>query len=396
MIVFKPRPIKNIPDVNCTDLEVIMGRIKMGPSASKLSDLQSELNKLFKMSYCESVIYTKNTDKPFFGMCVMPTLTQVDFNRVFLNNEPSDMATKKYFLELDSKLFDIDLNNKELTAILLHELGHVAFEIERAMEEVSKAMCLYLQKNNDTVDIKKSIEFKDLLIFGVKDALRKINSIFEDEEISADSYTVALGYGDYLKSALEKITRNISTLNKSVTNNKLLILQWTLRAYKDIKFKRIPAIDKLEKCLDLTGSKLERQEIQKCINSIKSVESKRISESTLDMMVQEAKNSISIFRTFKRKNMRKIEDDLYEYALRVKSVDEQDEALRILRDINTRLSIVDDYLNEDLDSKERERWNHVRKRYMELRDTLSKKTTYDDKYYGLFVKTPVIKSRYEI
>ena len=55
-----------------------------------------------------------------------------------------------------------------------------------------------------------------------------------------------------------------------------------------------------------------------------------------------------------------------------------------------------DYLNEDLDSKERERWNHVRKRYMELRDTLSKKTTYDDKYYGLFVKTPVIKSRYEI
>ena len=121
MIVFKPRPIKNIPDVNCADLEVIMGRIKMGPSASKLSDLQSELNRLFKMSYCESVIYTKNTDKPFFGMCVMPTLTQIDFNRVFLNNEPSNIATKKYFLELDSKLFDIDLNNKELNNILLNE-----------------------------------------------------------------------------------------------------------------------------------------------------------------------------------------------------------------------------------------------------------------------------------
>ena len=84
MIVFKPRPIKNIPDVNCADLEVIMGRIKMGPSASKLSDLQSELNRLFKMSYCESVIYTKNTDKPFFGMCVMPTLTQIDFLSVLI------------------------------------------------------------------------------------------------------------------------------------------------------------------------------------------------------------------------------------------------------------------------------------------------------------------------
>ena len=108
------------------------------------------------------------------------------------------------------------------------------------------------------------------------------------------------------------------------------------------------------------------------------------------------KLNLNIFRKFRQKSIRGIEDDLYEYTLRVKSVDEQDEALIILRDINSRLAIIDDYLSDpNLSKAEIERWQSVRKRYMMLREELSKKTTYDDKYYGLFVKTPVIKSRYE-
>ena len=98
----------------------------------------------------------------------------------------------------------------------------------------------------------------------------------------------------------------------------------------------------------------------------------------------------------KQKGIRGIEDDLYEYTLRVKSVDERDEALIILRDINSRLAILDDYLTDkNLSDTERDRWLDVRKKYLMLREDLSKKTTYDDKYYGLFVKTPVVKSRYE-
>lgn len=397
MIFFKPKPIKNIPDVNCERLESIMGKIKIGVTNSKLNELKTELNRLFKMSTCDTVIYTKNTDKPFFGMCVMPMITVADFNKVFVYNEPQAMQSKKYLLEFDSKLFDIGLNRKELTAILLHELGHVAFEIEKATDEVSKAMLLYLQKNNETIDLDKSTEYGKLLTFGIKDAIRKINSIFEDEEIKADSYAVALGYGEYLKSALEKISASVSSLNKSVTNNKLLVLQWTLRTYKDVKFKRVPAIQKLQKCYEITGSELEKREIKSCIDNIKAIEYNKVTETMLENMIYETKNSMSIFRKFKRRNMRNIEDDIYEYALRIKTVDEQDEALIILRDINTRLAIVDDYLSDpNLDQKEIDKWMKVRRRYMELRDELSKKTTYDDKYYGLFIKTPVIKSRYEI
>lgn len=395
MIFFKPRPI-SVPNVNCERLEAIMGKIKMGPTGSKLNELKAELNRLFKMSTCDTIIYTKNTDKPFFGMCVMPVITDSDVKRILLNTDDMEIS-KKYFLEFDSKLFDIGLNRRELTAILLHEIGHVALEVERAANEVSKCVFLYLQKNNDTIDVDNVVKYSGVLSFGIKDALRKINNIFEDDEIQADSYAVALGYGDYLRSALEKITASVSSLNKSVTNNKLLILQWTLRMYKDVKFKRVPAIQKLQKCYEISGSELEKREIKTCIDNIKKIEYNKMTETMLENMIYETKNSMSIFRKFKHRNMRNIEDDIYEYALRIKSVDEQDEALIILRDINTRLAIVDDYLSDpNLDQKEIDKWMKVRRRYMELRDELSKKTTYDDKYYGLFVKTPVIKSRYEI
>ena len=154
----------------------------------------------------------------------------------------------------------------------------------------------------------------------------------------------------------------------------------------------IPAIRTLEKTYQMTGSELEKKEINKCMNAIKQYEYDVIDESA----VIEEKTNLSIFRRFKYKGMRGIEDDLYGLTLRVKSVDEQDEALMILRDINSRLAILDDYISsEDLDQNDLERWNAVRKKYLMLREELSKKTTYDDKYYGLFIKTPVVKSRYE-
>ena len=95
--------------------------------------------------------------------------------------------------------------------------------------------------------------------------------------------------------------------------------------------------------------------------------------------------------------MRSLEDDLYEYSLRVKNVDEQDEALMILRQLNLKISMIDDYIvTEHLTESERERWENLMRKYQMVRDELSKKATYSEKYYGLFVQTPVIKSRYEV
>lgn len=395
MILIKPKDIVRTKiNIDCRNLEAAMSKVKLSPSAERLEGLRQELNRLFKDTDCRSILYTKNTDKLFFGMCVMPIISADDVNKILVDNEPASIE-KKYMLEFDSRLFEIGLNTRELVAVLLHEIGHIVLDLDRAIDEVTKALYLYLSKNREILDVEKSIRFKELLAFGFMDAIRKINNIFIDEESTADSYAVALGYGKDLESALRKITDRTINLNKNVSN-KLLVLQWSLRVYKDVRLKRIPTIRSLQKVYDMSGSELEKREIKKCILNLNKLEN-YVSESVVNNNISEAKNNFSIFRKFKYRGMRGIEDDLYEYSLRVQSVDQQDEALMILRDINSRLSILDDYLNTtDLDEKERQRWIGVKNRYMRLREDLSKKTTYDDKYYGLFVKTPVIKSRYEI
>ena len=392
VILIKPKKVvrqyKN--SVNCAPLEDAMSKLKLNPTNDRLMNLRSVLNNLFKGTDCNGVIYTKNTDKPLFGMCVMPVINETDVKKMILENDFSTLK-QNYFLEFDSKLFEIGLTTRELVAVVLHEIGHIILDIDKAVDEVTKSFYMYLQKNMETIDMKRFIKYADLLAFGFRDAIRKINNIFSDEETNADSYAVALGYGQELISALKKITDRCTLLNKDL-DNKLLVLQWTLRLYKNMKLRRIPAIRTLEKTYQMTGSELEKREINKCMNAIKQYEYDVIDESA----VIEEKAKLSIFRRFKYKGMRGIEDDLYGLTLRVKSVDEQDEALMILREINSKLAVLDDYISsEDLDQNDLERWNAVRKKYLMLREELSKKTTYDDKYYGLFIKTPVVKSRYE-
>lgn len=392
VILIKPRKVvrqyKN--SVNCAPLEDAMSKLKLNPTNDRLMNLRNVLNNLFKGTDCNGVIYTKNTDKPLFGMCVMPVINETDVKKMILENDFSTLK-QNYFLEFDSKLFEIGLTTRELVAVVLHEIGHIILDIDKAVDEVTKSFYMYLQKNMETIDMQRFIKYADLLAFGFRDAVRKINNIFSDEETNADSYAVALGYGQELISALKKITDRCTLLNKDL-DNKLLVLQWTLRLYKNMKLRRIPAIRTLEKTYQMTGSELEKREINKCMNALKQYEYDAIDESA----VIEEKAKLSIFRRFKYKGMRGIEDDLYGLTLRVKSVDEQDEALMILREINSKLAVLDDYISsEDLDQNDLERWNAVRKKYLMLREELSKKTTYDDKYYGLFIKTPVVKSRYE-
>ena len=72
--------------------------------------------------------------------------------------------------------------------------------------------------------------------------------------------------------------------------------------------------------------------------------------------------------------------------MRIKNCETEEDALYILRGINTRLSILEDYLNNtpDLSDTERKRWELVATKYRELREQLAKKKIVNKKQYGLF------------
>lgn len=361
-----------------------------GGRSSDLNKLKNELNRFFKKQRCKEVIYTKNTDKVFFGMSVSPIMN--DNAVVMILNSDEKYIINEYYLEIDSKLFDPDLGltSRELLAVLLHEVGHMVNTTE-PVDNARNALDLYLAKTKSTLDIAKSLNQKAILSFGLRDVMRKTISIFEkdqSEEISADEFVYKCGYGDELQSALHKIVkRRNSIVNER--DNKLAIFMWSIALYKNIRLQRIPALRLIKKGKQITCSELQKRDLERLERNLKGIDlSVNESADGLKKLYMDRVNRI------RSKGIKSLKEDYYELALRAKNIDLTDEALIILRRINSNMSIIQDYLEaENLDDRTRDEAFNILEQYEELRQKLIKKDLYKEKQLFNIVY-PDIKQKY--
>lgn len=359
-------------------------KIKEHPDNAKLNALKNELNSFFRDSTCKEVIYTLNTDKMFFGMAVIPNIRDEEVYEIIQDDR--QIRIDEYYLELDSKLFDADLNlnNVEILAILLHEIGHIVND-STPIDVVRKNIDVYLTKNREVLKTSDSAHYKAILSFGIKDAIRKVTSIFQsdDDEVIADQFVVACGFGQELESAFDKIVKNSYNINKNV-DNKIIVLAWVLRLYMDVKFRRIAAIKSLRRGQSLTASKLERREMDNVIRRLQKIDDDSLIEAATETGFFKG-----LAKSITYKNIRSYEDDLYDYNLRVKNVNTEDDALAILHSINVRMSIIDDYVSsENLSENERKRWFNLYNKFQKLREILSNKNTYKSDYSRIYINYP--------
>lgn len=382
-------------------LQECVSAVVLDPIDGSLEFLRRCLNETFKGTHCRSVIYTNNTDKLFFGMCVMPIIPSAMAKVVILDGEvPTDMK-KEYVVEIDSKLFEIGLTEREVMAILLHEIGHIVLDMDQSLEEIIDATQVYVAKNNEVLNAVQVANSGSLFKFGIEDALRKMGTIFTNEEKRADAVAAQLGYGRDLESAFTKISRRSLDLNRDV-DNKLVVLQWALRTYKNLNLDRKYAIRKLNNLIDMNGSEVQNSRVKTMLNDIKNIDFK-LSKPSLELRpnideccILNEKGLLSIYRRHTDKAMRGIEEDLYELQLMAKATEDRDECLMILRQINSRLSILEDYLSNDkISDSNRKRFSAVMNEYLKLRAEVGKKNTVPDEFLSLWVKTPMVKSRYE-
>ena len=71
--------------------------------------------------------------------------------------------------------------------------------------------------------------------------------------------------------------------------------------------------------------------------------------------------------------------------MRVNKCSDADEAFFIMRGINNRLGIIEDFLmQEDMSDSDRKHWQDVADQYRELRGDLSKKK-FNDKQWSVFI-----------
>lgn len=381
-------------------LEDAVAELIQNPQQSSCDNIKRALNEIFgDTAICKEVIYTNNPNKMFFGMVVMPILTDRETESIMMNANDRTKVTQ-YAIEIDSKLIEsgeLHLTPSQVTACILHEVGHIVIDIN-SVEEVRRALNVYLAGVDDVLRPRTIHNNIDIMSFAISDAIRKVGTLFNknmNEELVADKFVVACGYGEDLEDAYRIISKKSLNLNNDI-NNKFVVLQWSLNINKNMGLMRASTLSSLNKSKSVESSKLTNRNINAMINNISRSSHFRESANSINEGFRDFINSLST--KYRYNALAALEDELYEYTLKVKSVDDKDEAMVLLKEINSRLSILEEYIidGEIRDDKNYKRSIELMTKYKKLRDELMKKDTYDEKYYGLFVQTPVIRSRYEL
>ena len=162
-----------------------------------------------------------------------------------------------------------------------------------------------------------------------------------------------------------------------------LMLNWYFYHYNWIKDNRnIEYV--FRESIETESSKLVRTAILNAMNQ--NVMVLDTDNNYYRVSIQESGKRRGLIWQMKRNGIKSIEEDLFEYNMRVKNIETEDDAIVLMRQINSRMSILEDYLrDEDIDDIDRKRWEECYKNYVELRSTLSKKTLYKRKQMGLWM-----------
>lgn len=361
----------------CTVLKetVMNGKV---PDVNKCLEMTNILNDLFEGYYvCASTLFTNNTDNLLFGINVSPTIIDSDAIKIISTDEPVQL--NRYSVEVDLKLFNI-LDGMEIASMIVEDIASIM--LPNTIDIVRSILDTILAAEDSYIEIKQSINYSQILIFGIKDVMRKVSSIlYKDEDaIGMNAFAEAFEIKDILGDVAKKVRSSIFGGQDITTVPKLGILKWTLMVYIDIETGYKMAENDLLTARQITGSELEKREIDKTLKSIRRASSEVLNEANILM------EKFSLFKNLKMNGLRGIEDDLYEYKIRLKNCETEEEAMYILRQINTRISILEDYLaNTDVSDAEAARWRNTIDAYRDLRYELSKKKIANKKQYGIFV-----------
>ena len=378
-------------DFSSIDNVFAEGLAKGSLTSSQLRTIQRELNLFFKDSRCIDVYYTDNTSKPFFGMIVCPRI-YADRIYDYLMGDDS-VRFNEYTIEIDSHLFNplLKLRSREITAILLHEVGHVVNDATPIMD-ARKYLDEYLAKNNESMKMTDSAHYKEILAYALKDFVSKDRSIFYTnnvDEILADDFVRSYNYGAALEAAMQKILSGNAKLYQGQIDDKFTTFMWSLQLYKNIQYRRIPALRMLNKAKALTGSRIEKAELENVIRRINRMDDNTFNEAKDFSLISKIKNRMKKMRI---DTMKSLDDDYYEINMRIRNVEDEDDALYLMRQLNTRVSLISDFIeSEDMSSSDRKKWQDSLDRFNRLRQELSDTVVYKNKSYGIFVSYPDIQ-----
>lgn len=192
-------------------------RLKRNQKDSRaLHNISKELGILFKGHFVVIIIPT-NTGDPLSIMSVYPEISTLNkiAESIIREEDPSIIKTlweenDSWIIEIDRRILDdsaISLSSRELTALLLHEIGHVK-DSNSIPTRISRIMKYQYAQLSSKVKAMFKSKYGKTLILPIADTA-SINASIRNsgvtKEMQADKYAIKFGYSPEIVSAIDKI-----------------------------------------------------------------------------------------------------------------------------------------------------------------------------------------------
>ena len=216
--------------IETTFSDYMIGKINEKTFLNKLTTALDNLPFNSKKEFNVSMDKAKGMRREFFGFNVFPSIDKLEVTCSMIANEDAKFtdivkrwrSIDSWEIVIDSMLFDrtfIAFNPKELTAMLLHEIGHVT-QSDEPIEQFYRA---YLEAKSRMKAADKISKRALYMLYTIPLAVactsrRWVNDKNElNLEISADKSLIETGYADCLVSAFDKIIKAAGSID--VTSN---------------------------------------------------------------------------------------------------------------------------------------------------------------------------------
>lgn len=349
------------------------------------------LNNFFEDFKCTEVLFTMNTDNEFFGIQISPMMHDEGCYKNLFDPD-YNVRFHHYLIEFDSKLFNGDFTARQILALMIHDINRLN-NANLLKDIISMMDCVSVCSGElvKETDICKNLPF---FIFALQDTARKMTSAFEyipADLTFADDFIRSYGLNKDYEDGIQSVKACRDNLKDQISCTSIT-MNWYMNIYHMVCHAPKQLAEELDECIKLTGSKLVRRLLDQAVSILINKRTEPNIRYYTSLTESAGKKKMSLASQIKYNGLKSLEDDVYEYRMRIKNVETEADAIYIIRQINNRMGIISDYLDtEDLSDIDKERFYKLYDKYDDLREELSKKAVYNRKMYGLFVDYNALK-----
>ncbi len=222
---------------------------------SNLAKITTVIKRSFDLVVNISII--ENDTNQFFGMNIYPSVNTIDRMINEILNKKSRIESiielwkenSMWYVEIDSiLLFDKNLNANpaEITAVLLHEIGHVVYS-NSIPQRVNNILRYQLMQTSHTV--KKLCENPKIqkifnMVFIEACSSKNFHYSNTQTERVADKFVVTMGYGTELDNFITKLisTKGNGLINRTkseMDSDIKTIVTWSIDNISELEFRKI-------------------------------------------------------------------------------------------------------------------------------------------------------------